>query len=235
MPKNSGDDVDDFMAGLLGGGISTPPQPAPRIRPVSRPSISAAKPPTNLVQHKPHRQSPVAPTRPRTSQKENKVSKRTFLVLPATIIAILAGFFLWNGPISGLLEPKSPFEPELQEKVGIPLYFPTKLPEGFKIETNSISQPESNVVIYAVSDDTNQKITISLQRQPEGINLDPLYENLSSINETDTQYGTVKVGKSEDNIYMANVLTGETWVIITSQNNILDTETIKTIVNNLRA
>lgn len=238
MPRNSGDDVDDFMAGLLGGGASVPPQPAPQRRPVSRPTITS--PPTHPKHPKPASKptqlSPTQTESPRLQQRKKKAApKRALLALPIVAVVILTGFLLWSGPISGLLEPKSPFDPELQEKVGMPLYFPSKLPEGFKIETNSINQPESNVVVYTVSDDTDKQIIISLQRQPKNINLDPLYENLSSIKETETKFGKVKVGISEDNIYMANVLTGETWVIITSQSNILDTDTIETIVNNLRA
>lgn len=116
----------------------------------------------------------------------------------------------------------------------IPLYFPAKLPGTFKIELNSISQSESGVLLYAITDDTGKQINVTLQKQPDGIDLTPLYQRLDNLQETETKFGTVRVGRSEDNIFVANVLTGSTWVIITSYQNVLTPEVLQTIINNLR-
>lgn len=159
-----------------------------------------------------------------------KVSLISFAVFTVTIIG---GAFLWHGPISNALKPKSPFSAELSQKTGLPLFFPAKLPGSFKMETNSIAQPDPSVVVYVISDNHNKKLNISLQKPPANLDLSQLYGNYSNVKELDTKFGKVKVGTSEEGMDIANVLAGQTWIIITSEEGSVSASDLQSVINGL--
>lgn len=233
------DDIDDIMASIMQGNREPVAPPQPAKRPVAH--LQTPSPRRPVATHTPS----VAPVTAHTPSRSPQVSsekrkKKSFPIKSvlslATFVAVLAGgFFLWNGPISALFKPPSPFDPSIAEKMKAPLYYPTKLPGSYKIELGSINQPESSVVVYTASDDEGKKLNISLQEQPKGLKLEPLYKVLSNLKEVDTKFGTIKYGASEDNVDIVNILTGETWVIITAQRGQLSDSDVQLLVNSLQA
>lgn len=159
-----------------------------------------------------------------------KVSLISVAVLVTTVVG---GAFLWHGPISNALKPKSPFSTELSQKTGLPLFFPAKLPGSFKMETNSIAQPDQSVVVYVISDNDNKKLNVSLQKPPANLDLSQLYETYSNVKELDTKFGKVKVGTSKEGMDIANVLAGQTWIIITSEEGSVSTSDLQSVINGL--
>lgn len=172
-------------------------------------------------------QDDVGNTRSYTGLKVATVS------LVALVITLVGGAFLWKGPISNALKPKSPFNEELSRQLEIPLYYPTKLPGTYKIELGSITQPESSVVLYAASNNEGKKFNISLQKQLASMDLDTIYSTLSGVREIDTKYGKVKTGVSEDGMQITNVLTGQTWVIITSYKDAMSDSDLRMVIDSL--
>lgn len=229
--NSNNDDPDDFMASILrrpskNEPSKRPPEQRPvKERPISRPSVS------NQTQSSPRPVSKPA-KKPRTKLKKSVV--RTLLLIPIVIALGFATTYLWRGPISSLLEPKSPFTESQQQDMAIPLYYPTKLPGSFKIETNSITQPDNGVLLYAISDDDGKRFNITLQKKPESISLDPLYAALSDVREIDTDHGVVKYGNSNEGIMVANVMMPQTWIIINSAAGTLDDASLTTVVNSLK-
>lgn len=174
------EDIDNFMANLLSG--QSVPVPKQQSRTFRRPRQSSA--PKEVVDN-----SPLTTPRPKRRLKKGFKSLLILLLIAGISLGL---FFAWQGPISGLLEPRSPFSQEIREKMGIPLYYPTELPGTFKMEVNSITQPESDVVIFVISDDASKRINITLQKQPEGISLDPLYAALQDLHDIQTKFGNIK-------------------------------------------
>lgn len=150
----------------------------------------------------------------------------SFILIPAISLTIL------KQPILALLKPKSPFSQELVDKMKIPLYYPTKLSNGYKMEINSITQPENNIVLYAITNDSGKKINISIQKQPEDINLEPLYKNLSNSRDLKTKFSSAKIGDS-DNMTISNIMTGQSWLIITTEKNTLNDSEFTNLINSL--
>ncbi len=220
MPRGEDEDIDGFMANLL-QGHSAPQPEVKRKFGRSNVEIPRAQPGHSQVK------------RPRGSYKIKKGVK--IALITPFVVALLAagGFLLWRGPIGNLLLPPSPFTQEQKDKMGIPLYYPTKLPGSFKIETGSITQ-ESGVMLYAITDDSGKRINVTLQKQPEGLKLEPLYSSLQDTKEIDTKFGKVKIGASGENVSIANILTGKTWVIVSSTQNTIDQGQLKDMIDSLK-
>lgn len=242
MPQRHDEDIDDIMSSILqrqrGSAPSYQPQAQPRRKkkpqqhpvPKPRPSILDEPAPAYTSVSK-------TPPRPRRKLKLKKSVKIGLSV--AIVVLILGGLiFAFRKPlgsaIGNLLAPPSPFSQEVREKAGFPLFYPTKLPGSFKIESDSVKQPESGVVIYAITDDDGKRININLQKQPEGINLDPLYNVLEDIQELDTKFGKVKTGVSTESVQITNILTGKTWIIVNAAKDTLTQDELIKLINNLR-
>ncbi len=221
------DDIDDIMASIMQGKPAVPAA-------VKEGSKKPAKR-TSGTQNAPRQKKQThaySPPAPKKKPRPRAFVKATLLV--ATLVLMVgAGFFLWIGPLSAIFTPPSPFSPEVAEKVQAPLYYPAKLPGSYKIELGSITQPEPSVVVYAASDDSGNKLNFSLQKQPKGLNLNPLYEALSDIKEVETKFGTVKYGTLEDNLDIVNVLADSTWIIVTSSRGQLDEQDVQLLINSL--
>lgn len=134
-----------------------------------------------------------------------------------------------------MLEPASPFTEQQKSALGVPLYYPSRLSGDFKIETGSITQPEKDVIIYVVSDDKGGRFNISLQRQPTNLNLEPLHASLTGLHDIQTKLGTFKVGSAPDGTLMANITTGQTWVIISGNKSILTDELLIEVIDGLKS
>lgn len=235
------DDVDDFMANILGSGASssqkTPHNPAKTPRPKQRPERAAPRPASkddgNIFRSIDMEERKPTKKRRSTPRPSLNISKK-LLFIPLVALLAIGGFFLWKGPISSLLQPSSPFSKEVQQSAGITLYFPSKPPTGFKIEIGTITQPEKGVVMFAMTTDDGKRIVMNQQQKPENISLDPLYAVLKDVKPVQTKYGEVKIGTSEDGITVANVVIENTWIIINSSDGSLNTESLKTIVDGLK-
>lgn len=237
MPSHQDDDIDDIMSSILQGRPSnTPllpkqPKQKPQPKPIQpRRSILDTPSPAYSVPKK----APKSPRKPFKLKKSVKVS----IIIVTAILALGAVGFVLRKPVgsfvSDLLAPPSPFSAEVTEKAGFPLYYPTKLPAGYKIETDSVRQPEEGVVIYAITTDDGKRFNINLQKKPAGLNLDPLYNALTEIKETDTKFGKVKTGTSGEGMQITNILTDQSWIIINSSKDTLTQEDLVKLVNSLR-
>ncbi len=256
--QHSTDDVNDIMAAIMqnrGRSANMPRSQAPSRQQIARrPRSSYATPAVQPINPRtPQRPVNVKPSSPVANIKENNIQHDTFeekastqhthnkkfglvkptLALSSVAIITLVGVALFQGPISGLLKPPSPFNSDITQKMDIPLYYPTKLPSNYKIELGSINQPEADVVAYTISNDSGKKINISLQKQPEGFDLSPLYESLTDVSDLETKFGKVKVGSSSQGYRIANILTGKSWVIITTEKDNLQPEELSSIIDSL--
>lgn len=241
-------DMDSFMASL----IRDESLPEPRSRRFRKPSAPASPPP-DLRQTAAHASKAPAPARsadrrtltekpaaaataqePAAQKKGNKRMAAAVVLLLVVVSGLSAAAFAF---LPQLTTPGNPFDASLREEMGIPLYYPTKLPTGYKMELGSISRPETDVVLYAVSNEAGQRFNVTLQKQPADIDLEPLYATLKDIHEiSTTTFGSVKVGtSSSENIVIANILTGKTWIIVSGNTETLTDTLLKDIIDSLRA
>lgn len=238
-------DMDSFMASL----IRDESLPEPRSRPFSRPSAPASPPP--YLKTAAHASRAPAPARsadrhtlteepapaatahePAAQKKSHKRMAVAVVLLLVVVSGLSAAAFAF---LPQLTTPSNPFDTSLREEMGIPLYYPTKLPTGYKMELGSISRPETDVVLYAVSNETGQRFNVTLQKQPADIDLEPLYASLKDVREISTSFGMIKVGTTTEGLVMANALTGQTWIIISGNSATLNDALLTEVIDGLKA
>ena len=167
--------------------------------------------------------------------------KMRYVVMPLMVIALgVAGFFFRQpitSAITSLMAPPSPFSQQLIENIGFPIYYPTKMPAGFKFEVKSIEAAEG-VVMYVISDDNNKIISFSLQSQTEGMTTDSAINSLKANKDSrklNTPVGEGAVGTNEEEkLTIANVLTGKTWVLINMPEGTLSNSDIDLVLSSLK-
>jgi hypothetical protein len=160
-----------------------------------------------------------------------KIVKVSFYVILLILILILIGFTT-NKLYPNLLNP-TPFNTEIKESVGYSLYYPKDLPQNFKIESDSVQEADPGVVVYAISDEDGHRLTVSMQRLPEGLNLEPLTNSLQDTYEIDTPLGKAMVGKTENGMLIANLIVDETWIIVNTPNANITTDQMNTVLQGL--
>ncbi len=98
------------------------------------------------------------------------------LLVAALIVggAIFAGHYFRSEPV--------PIPKGVRQSVSFNLYYPSKLPSGYKFDKTSLTN-SNNVVFYAFNNaEANQTITVSLQALPD--NFDPQSTLKNSISAT---------------------------------------------------
>lgn len=229
--------MDAFMASLIHDDTEQtarpvkhrPAPPKQQPKPATPPPQAIEKPSLPARRERQDIATEIEPTARKNGTR--KLALATSLLILAAI-AVTAGAFKFLPQLSS---PSSPFDQALREEAGIPLYYPTKLPAGYKMELGSITQPESGIILYAISDDSGQRINITLQKQPANINLEPLHATFQNARDISTQFGSVKIGTTEEGLGMANILTGQTWVIISGNPATLNDATLTEVINGLKA
>lgn len=145
------------------------------------------------------------------------ITPKRLIYVTFTLLAISAAVF-GISKIKPDLFAGSPFEETVKDSVEYDLYYPTSLPPGFKIETDSVQKVEDGVVVYAISDDDGKRITVSSQIKPSQINLDSIYAALSGVYDLKTHNGDVKVGKAQNGVLVAAMTLGDTWLLLNTPN-----------------
>jgi hypothetical protein len=130
--------------------------------------------------------------------------------------------------------PHSPFPAEVAQKVSFPLYYPTKLPDGFSLTKNSINGTPQ-VVLYSVSAPGGATISVSVQARADDVDMAAFYKSqLSGAYAVPTKNGVAKIGKLKSGGTFASLVTNGSWVIGTSPDDTLQ-QPIQQLFTSLRA
>lgn len=217
MSSSRKDDIDDILSGIMHGSNQ-----AEKPRSEQRPAENKSE------YSPPHKEKPY-----KNNVRHSKGKVVRYLLLFIVLGLAIAGIVFGASKLAPNLLSPSPFSEEVKKDIDFSLYYPANLPEGFKIETDSIQQADQGVVIYAISNDSGKRITVSIQKMPENIDLNKIYENLSNVYEVDTDYGKVKVGQDE-NILIGNVNAEGTWLLINTPNGNVSTDELNTVLSSLK-
>jgi hypothetical protein len=127
-------------------------------------------------------------------------------------IAILLTAALAAGGIWWWQTHRNPFPADIRQNTVTPLYFPTKVPTGFKLNPDSFSQ-KRGVVLYNFDTPDGDKLHITIEKKPAKYDLNQLYN--STLQDTKTvavPLGTAHIGTLGLNT-MANLVVGDTWIM----------------------
>lgn len=88
----------------------------------------------------------------------------------------------------------SPFNAAIMASVGVPLYYPTILPDGFHIDKRSINEPQSGTVVLTMNGPRGEKLYMSEEARPAAFNLGGFYNSFIGLKEIAVSGGAIAVG-----------------------------------------
>jgi hypothetical protein len=130
----------------------------------------------------------------------------------------------------------NPIPVSIKSSLTFPSYYPSKLPDGFSILDNGVTQPEKakDVVIIHIKDTNGRTVDISDQAMPSSFDFDQFFGSFESKADHPTPVGNATIGIGDDHQLLAAIKTSRTLVIMNTSHN-LTTEEFNLILDNLKA
>ena len=165
---------------------------------------------------------PVPTQKRRELSKTSRFSKNTRLsiALAAVVVLSASGFLFWR---LFIWQPAvvNPFTTKTQASVQFPLYYPTQLPSGYRIDPKSVSEPQQDVVLFNLIGPRGEKIYLSEEARPQTFNLGGFYDKFQDLKETPVSDGSVAVGRlNGGQTEVASRANNKTWVLSNTNANI---------------
>ncbi|HSW75105.1 MAG TPA: hypothetical protein VLG16_04535 [Candidatus Saccharimonadales bacterium] len=130
------------------------------------------------------------------------------------LACIGVSWFLYNRASTTV----NPFNAQLLASIDFPLYYPTRLPAGYHLDTKTVGKPQDGVVVLTINGPKNQNIYMSQEIRPGTFDFGGYYNNFSDKKLIVTEAGTIAVGHI-DNGYtsIGSLATSRTWVIVNTK------------------
>lgn len=152
----------------------------------------------------------------------HRFSKKSLLIFTVSMLLVLSGagvlywrLFIWQPAVV------NPFSTGVIAAMKFPLYYPTNLPSGFKIDTKSVTQPSDGVVVFTILGPKGEKLYMSEEARPSTFDLGGFYKKFEDLKEYPVSDGTVAVGRvnsgATEIVSRAN---NKTWILSNTQANI---------------
>jgi hypothetical protein len=143
-----------------------------------------------------------------------RLTKKTLAILSICVcLLLLAGGFAYWKLFVWQPADANPFSAKTMASVQIPLYYPTRLPNGYRIDTKSVSEPQAGVVIFNMIGPNGEKLYMSEEARPVTFNLGGFYAKLDDMKETSVSDGTIAVGRVKNGQEVASRANKKTWIL----------------------
>ncbi|HEV2412975.1 MAG TPA: hypothetical protein VGS28_04215 [Candidatus Saccharimonadales bacterium] len=124
------------------------------------------------------------------------------------------GVSLWLTFLDRTSANANPFTAQVLASVQFPLYYPTNLPTGFRMDPTSVSKPRADVVIFNLDGPGSQKIYFSEEPKPGKYNIGDFFNSLTGLKEYGVNGGTVAIGRNaQSDAEIANYVNSQVWVL----------------------
>ncbi|MHB1865151.1 MAG: hypothetical protein ACYCPS_03240 [Candidatus Saccharimonadales bacterium] len=154
--------------------------------------------------------------------KDKKVSPfRKYFLFSSIGLAtiVIAGLIIWY--VTSPNTPSNPFNSSIMSSTSFSLYYPTKLPPNYQINKQSVTTPQSGVVVFTVVSPSNKNIYISEEARPITFNLGGYYTKFSNLKETVTNRGTIAVGYINNHTTeIGSLAINKAWILINTNAHI---------------
>ena len=147
------------------------------------------------------------------------------------LVFSLVGITVFGAYMTILLlhsRPTIPVPRAISSQVDFPLYYPTKFPSGFSLDTNSFSQ-SNKVVTYTVSYEGNKKLIFNIEVRPTNFDFEGFQSNATKIS---SSIGDAYVGSLGKNTVIS-ITTEKSWIFIGVPSPI-DTPALEVILQHLK-
>lgn len=164
----------------------------------------------------------------RTAKNHNKQGSFAGIRKKQLVLIAVAALFVGAG--GGVLYWKlflsqpanaNPFTAKQMASVQFPLYYPTQLPDGYRIDASSVNEPQQGVIVFSLIGPKSKKLYISEEARPSTFDLGGFYKKFEDLREIPVSDGTVAVGKlgggTTEIVSRAN---NKTWILSNTTANI---------------
>jgi hypothetical protein len=162
------------------------------------------------------------------------LKKASLLIVGAMIIGAGGVWFFFPRQLGN--SGDDPFSAQLASSVQFPLYYPTRLPSGFHIDTKSTNEPRANVVVFDIDGPNNQKVYVSEEERPPSFNFGGFYKTLSSLSFSMSKNGEIATGYTNEHSESIGSLAFSSvnaWVLINSHSSVVSPAQISSMLKSL--
>lgn len=150
---------------------------------------------------------------------------------------IIGGIVAIIGIGSGYLflhRNSAPIPQAIRTSFDFPLFYPSKLPEGWRIDDKSFSKGVE-VLTYTAITDTNQKVVISIQPQPKAFDFDNFYkETLGKSSQFTATLGQGATGEGEGGYKIGSLTTGDSWILISTTSKDVSAKDLRETITGMK-
>lgn len=162
-------------------------------------------------------------------------SKKLALAV-AAVVALLG--LLTTGTIIALHSHQptaaDPFDAKALASVKFPLYYPTQVPHGFRIDPKSVNFPQDGVVVFNLVDDKGRKIYISQEARSSTYNYGGFYNGIEQGQQFKAHLGQAIVGHlGNGQTTIGSLVTNKTWVITNTKSSTAQPKDLKQVLQSL--
>lgn len=107
-----------------------------------------------------------------------------------------------------------PFSTQLTSSLQFPLFHPTYVPSGYRVNPKSVTEPTTGVVVFSLDGPNKGKIYISEEARPTKYDIGGFFTRFSDLKESAITGGTIATGKiSKGQTEIASMLNNKAWII----------------------
>jgi len=155
-------------------------------------------------------------------KSKHRPSKKHLFVSGALASLLLFGggiaywrLFVWQPAVV------NPFNSHISSSMQFPLYYPTQLPAGYRIDTKSVNVPQQGVVVFNMVGPKGSKLYMSEEARPSTFDLGGFYQKFQNLKETSVSDGAVAVGRvNSGQTEVASRANNKTWILSNTTANI---------------
>lgn len=181
------------------------------------------QPATPIAQPAHQAQPAAAPPR-----KKRRIFKKALIVV--VILIILGSAALLAYPKKKVLQ--NPLNPGIKSSVSYNLYYPTKLPEGYKVDTTTIVV-KNNTLAYAATKG-NTRIVFTEQALPAAFDFKAFNQKyITEAQQFHTIYGPAIMGFNQGRL-LASTTSSNSWLILSSNSASVTGGELRLIMDNIK-
>lgn len=150
----------------------------------------------------------------RRNVRRQMLRPRTLTIVACSLVVLGAGVTGWLLFAGGPAANANPFTPAILASAKFPLYYPTQLPDGYRIDPSSVTEPEANVVVVTLRGPHGEKLYMSEEPRSKTFDLGGFYQSLSNLKEVAVSDGAVAVGfDNKTRNEVVSRANNQTWIL----------------------
>lgn len=114
-----------------------------------------------------------------------------------------------------------PFTTKVMASVQFTLLYPTVLPSGYRIDPDTVKEPQSGVVVFTLRGPNKSSLYMSEESRPSTFDIGGYYKNFTDLTETDVSDGVIATGLiNNGQTEIASRANDKVWVLANTNTNI---------------